>query len=80
MNENDLEQLLKRYQPVGAPAAVRRRLLTSRLKQWAPATVLLLAIALFYFLAATHRLAIQGQLPSVSPAELAEAEQLLGQR
>jgi hypothetical protein len=79
MNEYELEQLLQRYQPVGAPATVRRRLLASRLKQWAPAAVSLVTAALFYFFASTHRLALESQLPNVSPIELTESEHLLGQ-
>lgn len=78
MNEDDLERLLRRYQPVGAPTAVRHRLLMSRLKHWMPAAGAVLVAALFYFLASGHRLAIQAQLPDLSPAELTEAENLLG--
>jgi hypothetical protein len=78
MNEDDLEQLLRRYRPVGAPATIGRRLVASRLTQWVPAAVSLAAAVLFYFLASTHRLAIEAQLPNVSPVELAETEHLLG--
>ena len=72
MNDPDIEDLLRRYRPVGPPADLRARILSAsrahRVWPWASAAAALLASALALHLAAGHATARVDPKPAPEPA------------
>ena len=76
---DDMEDLLKRYQPVGPPADLRRRVTAMRGDDgraprggWLLVAAMLLCAALFYTLAAREHQRIAARVPP--PAAVAPSE------
>ena len=72
MNDSDIEDLLRRYRPVGPPANLRARILSEsrahRVWPWASAAAALLASTLALHDAAGHVIATMDPKPAPEPA------------
>jgi hypothetical protein len=67
VTDGELEDLLRRFRPIGAPPSLRDRVIVSRIVAWLPAAASVLLAALFYFLASTEHVWIDARLPNVPP-------------
>lgn len=67
---DEIEDLLRQFRPVGPPPLLQQRLLVSRIVRWMPAAAAILLGALFYFLASTEHVRLEGRLPHVNPEDV----------